>query len=295
MPAPIATNANEVIEHHLDLCVQELEKVLNADVVAFCGGFLPGADDIVRGVIEDRKNRRNNLAVLLETPGGFIEVVQRIADTFRHHYQHVEFIVPNQALSAGTVLALSGDKIHMDYFSILGPVDPQLPRPDGTLVPALGYLIQYERLIKKSQRGNLSAAEITFLVEKFDPAELYSFEQQRELTVALIEEWLVKYKFKNWRHTETRKLKVTAALRKKRANEIARMLNNTDRWHSHGRGIPMSVLRQDLNLKIDDFGANPALSSAIRGYYRLLMDYWLKASGHQGFIHTLGQWAHLHG
>lgn len=294
MPAPPATNANEVIEHHLDLCVQDLEKELNADVVAICGGFTFGADNTVRTVVEDRSNKRHNLAVLLETPGGFIEVVQRVADTFRHHYRHVEFIVPNYALSAGTVLALSGDKIHMDYFSILGPVDPQLPRPDGTLVPALGYLIQYERLIKKSRVGKLSAAEVTFLVEKFDPAELYRFEQQRELTIALIEDWLVKYKFKNWKQTRTRKIAVTAVTRKKRATEIAKILNDTDRWHSHGRGIPMNVLRRDLKLEIDDFGAVPALAIAIRNYYRLLMDYWIK-TGQMGFVHTLGQWAHLHG
>ena len=34
---------------------------------------------------------------------------------------------------------MSGDAIFMDYFSVLGPIDPQLPKGD-TMVPALGYL-----------------------------------------------------------------------------------------------------------------------------------------------------------
>ena len=44
-------------------------------------------------------------------------------------------------MSAGTILCMSGDKIFMDYASILGPIDPQVPTPDtGDYVPALGYL-----------------------------------------------------------------------------------------------------------------------------------------------------------
>lgn len=122
------------------------------------------------------------MIVILETEGGYIEVAQRIAETLRHHYKRVEFVVPNFAMSAGTVLVMSGDAIHMDYFSILGPIDPQVDNVNGQQVPALGYLVQYDRLLKKAQQGTLNTAEITFLIEKFDPAELYRYEQARELS-----------------------------------------------------------------------------------------------------------------
>ena len=49
--------------------------------------------------------------------------------------------------------------------------------------------------------------------ENFDQAELYQFEHERKLTVALLEQWLVKYKFKNWRVTETSKTPVTRKMR----------------------------------------------------------------------------------
>jgi hypothetical protein len=35
----------------------------------------------------------------------------------------------------------------------------------------------------------------------------------------------------------------------------------------------MRVLQQELNLKIDDFGADTVLSSSIRSYFELLVDY----------------------
>jgi ClpP class serine protease len=67
---------------------------------------------------------RKKLAVLLTTGGGVVEVLPRIVDTFRRHYDVVDFIVPNYAFSAGTVLVMSGDAIHMDSYSRLGPIDP---------------------------------------------------------------------------------------------------------------------------------------------------------------------------
>jgi ClpP class serine protease len=252
------------------------------DVLAYIGPIYAGSDDAIRDAVEWREKRsskrRPKLVVILETVGGFIEVVQRIADTFRHHYQHVEFVVPNHAMSAGTVLVMSGDAIWMDYYAVLGPIDPQIERelPDGSkrFVPALGYLHKYEELIAKAAAGTLTSAEMAYLINRFDPAELHQFEQARDLSKALLKEWLAKYKFKDWLETETTKTPVTAAMREKRAEEIAEMLNDTKLWHTHSRGISMAVLRRDLNLKVDDFGAKPGLNARIREYYKALSDYF---------------------
>jgi hypothetical protein len=109
--------------------------------------------------------------------------------------------------------------------------------------------------------------------------------QAVELSIAALEEWLVKYKFKNWDKTETKKQTVTDAMKKKRASSIGKQLNDTKRWHSHGYGISMEVLRKDLNLRIDDFGADEAASSVIRSYHDLLSDY-MGRRGTRGVVHT---------
>ena len=75
--------------------------------------------------------------VILETSGGYVDTARRIAETLRHHYDHVDFIVASHAMSAGTVLAMSGDAIFMDYYSVLGPIDPQIPREDERIYPHL--------------------------------------------------------------------------------------------------------------------------------------------------------------
>jgi len=258
---------------------------MGGDVLAFFGPILYGVEDHIRTAIEEIKKKRKRLVVILETFGGYIEVVQRIADTLRHHYKQVEFVIPDYAMSAGTVLVMSGDSIHMDYFSVLGPIDPQVERPDGKMVPALGYLAKYNDLILKSQNGTLTTAEMTFLISKFDPAELYQYEQAKELSNSLLKDWLVRYKFKNWKVTRTHRRRVTKKMKVERAAEIADKLNDTKRWNSHGRGISMHILRRDLNLEIEDFGVRKELAICVRGYYKLLRDYMAKR-GHRWVVHT---------
>lgn len=284
----------KIVEGQLDGRIEAIERVMCGDVITFVGSLLYGSEEVFRDQVEGiaSDGRKEKLIVILETGGGYIEVVQRIAETLRFHYNRVEFVVPNFAMSAGTVLVMSGDAIHMDYFSILGLIDPQVDNVNGKQVPALGYLVQYERLLKKAQRGTISAAEITFLIEKFDPAELYRYEQARELSISLLKEWLVQYKFKNWTSTETRGIVVTPRLRRLRATTIARKLSRSDYWHSHGRGISMDVLRRDLNLRIDDFRENHILGRIFDSNDKLLRDYMVRLQ-HSSVIHRRGSYVPL--
>jgi hypothetical protein len=202
----------------------------------------------------------------------------------------VDFIVPTYAMSAGTVLVMAGDAIWMDYASTLGPIDPQVKNRSEQWVPALGYLEQYQRLIDKSANGTLTTAELAYLIQNFDPAELYQYEHERELSVALLEEWLVKYKFKNWKTTEGRGLKVNAKMRRDRAIEIARKLNDTNLWHSHGRGIAMEVLVRKVKLLIDDFGVDENRAGPLHDYFRLLQDYRMRLANYAFVIHAKGRY-----
>lgn len=289
------TDSNLVIQQRLDSSLDCVQQHMKADALSFCGPLAFGIDDLIRDAVEAIENKKRTLVVVLETSGGYIEAVQRIAETLRRNYRRVEFVIPNYAMSAGTVLAMSGDAIHMDYFSILGPIDPQVKNPGSDRwVPALGYLAQYERLVKKSADGSLTTAEMAYLLEKFDPAELYKYEQAKELSISLLKEWLALYKFKNWKRTKTKGTKVTVATKRQRAEEIAEKLNDIKEWNSNGRGISMQVLRKKLKLEIEDFGEDAKLSRYIRTYYKLVRDYMAKVRS-QAVIHTHGSYIPIGG
>lgn len=290
-------NANEFIERALDDRATALMEVFEADVLGLNSSLVFGLDEVVRDTVESmgskrRRRRRDKFVVVLTTTGGYIEVVQRIVETLRHHYRTVDFVIPNYALSAGTVLAMSGDAIHMNYFSRLGPIDPQVRSSTGQQVSALGYLIQWERLLQKARDGKLTPAEANLMLTGFDQADLYQYEQARELSVELLKEWLVKYKFKNWRRTQTQRLPVTRQMKKDRAEAIGRSLNDPDRWHSHSSGISMEVLRRRLKLLIDDYDQQEDTANRIRDYH-VLMDDYMGRRGQTGALHVVGQYVPL--
>lgn len=264
-------NVNTEATKSLKNLLVQLETKLQADTISIVGEIRPGLEGLIRLALEALPKRTDKLAVVLHTGGGIVEIAERMVSVMRNFYKEVVFIIPNVAMSAGTVLAMSGDAIMMDYYSCLGPIDPQVER-EGKLVPALSYLIQWERFVEKSKNQTLTNAEF-LIMSGMDIAELHKFEMARDLSISLLKQWLAAYKFKDWRKTETKGAPVTKEMREKRAEDIANKLMKHDLWGSHGRGIPMRVLQQELNLKIDDFGADGVLSSNIRDYFDLLLDY----------------------
>lgn len=278
--------SNQIVERHLQQDLLEIQKLLGGDVLTYLGPVLPFAADLVKYGLETMEKKEATLYFFLETNGGYVESAERVANVLRHHYKRVEFLVPSFAMSAGTVLVMSGDAIHMDYSSVLGPIDPQIQRDgDQSFIPALGYIEKYDELVEKSANGELTMAELQWMIQRFDPGELYRIEQERELSISLLKKWLVKYKLSGWKKTETRGKKVTPKMREQRAEEIATELNDPGRWHSHGRGITMSVLHDEINLQIEDFGKREDLDEVVREYFRLLKDYMSRVS-HQIVLHT---------
>lgn len=276
--------ANDLIEAVLKKCNSDLAGHFQADAIVLKSPIRFGLDVLIRTEIDDlydsEETRPTCLVVMLETTGGYIEVVERIYSIFRRHYQNVYFIVPNYAYSAGTVLVLSGDEIYMDYFAVLGPIDPQMETENDKFVSGLGYLAKFKELtntINGAGSPEEVRAELAYLLKKFDPAELFDLEQAKKHSEELLEEWLSKHKFKDWNERKTSREQVSEADRKARAKEIAEIMGDPERWHSHGRGISLKQLTsEEIKLKIKDFGAENDLNKKVRTYYDLFIDYCSK-------------------
>ncbi len=261
------------IETMLYWRLSELASVRGSDAMAIYGPMHSDLPSLVRDGVESIDNRNEKLTILLDTGGGLVDSVEKTVEVLRHHYKCVDFIIPGQAMSAGTVFALSADDIYMNYFSQLGPIDPQF-FVDGKWVPVLGYLEKFEELNEKSKRGTITPLEYG-LVIKLDLADIHRYEQAREHSVELLKKWLPAFKFKNWDRTQSRKVPVTPAKKKKRAEEIAVELNNTKRWHAHSRGISMQTLQNEIGLKIKDFDkeAPPEFGKIVNELHAFIVDY----------------------
>lgn len=250
-----------------------IEAHLNADVLVYNGNIGPLPANVFLNLVEDLQKdpmKHDTLFVILTTNGGSAEMVERYVNILRHHYREINFIVPDYAYSAGTIFCMSGDSIYMDYFSVLGPIDPQVLNKEGKYIAALGYLDKVNEFVVKAANGNLTNAELIWMKE-IDLGELRSFEQARDLTIDLLKKWLVVYKFKSWNQHKNGN-QVTLAEKQQRAEEIAKELSDNKVWKSHGKGITISELT-NLKLKIEDYSNNQNLRSLIRDYYNTMDEY----------------------
>lgn len=284
---------DQIIHDSLTTKLMSLETHFKADVISYFGPIVDGNESFFLQVIEQltkTKSENKCLYIILTSQGGSAFAVERYVNIVRHHYNEVNFIIPDYAYSAGTIFCLSGNNIYMDYFSVLGPIDPQVQNKEGKWVPALGYLDKVNEMLEKAKNKTLTQAEFLILKD-IDLAELRAYEQAKELTISLLKKWLVNYKFKNWtRHETTPELldkEVTQEEKEKRAEEIADELGNNKRWKSHRRPISMEILKNDskLKLKIEDYGNLPERQKLIREYYNLLSDYIIK-NNFRIFVHS---------
>jgi len=142
---------DQAVKDLIDSKLSDIESHLDSDVIFFYGVISPGIIKNFRDFIETLKSdavRRDVLTIFLNTPCGSVETVEKLVDIIRHHYNKLHFIVPDAAMSAGTIFCMAGDKIFMDYSSSLGPIDPQVWN-GKQWVPALGYLDKVAELIKR--------------------------------------------------------------------------------------------------------------------------------------------------
>ena len=278
------------IHSHAELALtyyheQLASKLGQVDLISYVGSINQFSPNVLKDVIEKNKTPDiRKLVVLIYSGGGLVEAAEKMVDIMRYHYSEVSFIIPEMAMSAATIMCMSGDEIHMDYSSSLGPIDPQVQNKEGHFVPALGYLDKVNEIIYKSSVGTCSPAEMMLLSQQ-DLGVLRRYEQARDLSVTLLKKWLVQYKFKNWITHSNTSINVTEEEKAQRAQEIATKFCDHTYWHSHSRYISMRELKEsDIKLLIQDFGLDKPLSESIHKYHDLLLDY-SQVIGKNFYIH----------
>lgn len=277
---------DNIVEINLTSLNTQISNALNSDVVLYFGAIDFFTPDYFSNALANFLQKKDTLSIILQTVGGPVEPVERTVERIRNIYKYVNFIIPDYAMSAGTIFCMAGDKIYMRPESSLGPIDPQVRKPDGTYVPALGYLEQLAKFIKKSKDKTISPAEID-LLRQLNLADLNLYEQAKNLTITLLKRWLVQYKFKDWDQHQTSPTKkgkpVTQKEKELRAKEIAEKLGDISIWHSHARHINLATLRKTLRLEIEDYSLDAQLNQHINMFHALAMDY-IQKNGYSLYV-----------
>lgn len=214
---------------------------------------------VIYDLIRNTKNK--TLDFYLETPGGSGEAAEEIVRFTRKKFETVNFIVSGEAKSAGTIMVLSGNNILMTESGSLGPIDAQV-KIGRSVISAYDYMDWIKKgrnvAIKKNRLNPFDAT----MIAQISPGELNGVNNALNFAQDLVVEWLTNYKFKNWNQTETRKVNVTDATKRKRAKEIVRDLIDHNKWRSHGRSLKIEDL-EEIKLKITKVDEDEKLAEII--------------------------------
>lgn len=211
----------------------------------------------------------SSIDIILETPGGFAEVVEDMVRLVRSRYEHVGIIIPGTAKSAGTIFTMAGDEILMGPSSALGPIDAQIQTQNGKQFSAEAFLEGLEKIKQDiGTAGRLHPAYIPIL-QNISPGEIQHCENAQNFSQTLVTKWLSEYKFKYWEKHSSTGLEVTKAEKEARAREIAGKLCKHSEWLTHSRSINIDDLLA-MRLVITNYSQIPELNDAIVRYYTLL-------------------------
>lgn len=136
-------------------------------------------------------DRSKGLDLILHTPGGDIAATESLVDYLRSMFGNdIRAIIPQIAMSAGTMIALSCKEIVMGKHSSLGPIDPQTMG-----VPAHGVIEEFQ----KAKDDIIKNPELAYLwqpiLQKYHPTLVGECEKANLWSSEIVKEWLMSCMF----------------------------------------------------------------------------------------------------
>ncbi len=182
----------------------KLHEHTKRNVIAYYSGWLQKPDIDGVEINDDDKNGfmmaihqldcKNGLDLILHTPGGDIAATESIIDYVHRKFdsQEIRVIIPQLAMSAGTMLACSVKQIVMGKQSSLGPIDPQLSG-----LPAYGVIHEFEKAHAEIKSDPSFLSVWQYILNKYHPTFLSECQNAIDLAKELVTENLKKVMFLN--------------------------------------------------------------------------------------------------
>lgn len=199
------------------------------NVIAYYSGWLkPGGssnidinDSDIIGFMNAMKgiDCSKGLDLILHTPGGNPTATEGIVKYLHSKFENnIRVIVPQMAMSAGTMLACASNEIIMGKHSCLGPIDPQYGG-----IPAYNIITEFREAKSDLDNNPASKAYWELQLKKYPAAFFYTVMDSIRLSDALVTEWLKDYMFAGETNDDDKQKKV---------NKIVKKLNTNNKSHS---------------------------------------------------------------
>jgi hypothetical protein len=201
----------------------------------------------------------NDLDLILHTGGGSAEATDAIVSYLRQKFSNIRIIIPQAAMSAGTMLACSADKIIMGKQSSIGPIDPQFILQTSVgiqAIPAHAILEQFKKAQDDCRENPKNLNSWLPMLSQYGPALLVRCQNQIDFGKELVENWLGCFMFKDEKTDKAKK--------------IADFLSNHSNFKTHGKHIN-AIEAKELGLKIEMLEDNQDLQDKVLSAFHATM------------------------
>lgn len=180
-------------------------------------------------------DRTKGLDLVLHTPGGSIGATESIVHYLQTIFGNdIRAIIPQIAMSAGTMIACSCKEIIMGKHSNLGPIDPQI---NGR--PTHGIIEEFEKAKKEIAANPRSIPAWQTILSKYSPTLIGECEKAIKWSDSMVESWLKSNMFDG------------DADKNKKAKAVIKELGSHALTLSHDRHLAPDLLK-GFGLKIID-------------------------------------------
>lgn len=257
------SGALSILDETREKYLKKLHDITGRNIIAYYSGWLEYKTSSPKISINDLDmngfmnainglDTTKGLDLILHTPGGDIAATEAIVRYLRTKFNNdIRVIVPQIAMSAGTMIACSSKEIIMGRQSNLGPADPQF----GT-IPAQGVLDEFEKAKKEIASDPSTIPVWQTLLSKYPPTFIGECNLAIKWAQDLVTEWL--------------KCNMLAEKTDSDIALIVQQLLDHDSTRSHSRHLGPDQCRH-IGLKIKLMEDNQDLQEAILSVHHAFM------------------------
>lgn len=240
--------------------IRELSDYTGRNTVVYYSGFLQKQNLVRQGVefsiTDNDKNgfmtvvkgldRTKGLDLILHTPGGDVSSTESIVDYLKSIFgNNIRAIVPQIAMSAGTMISCACKKIVMGKQSNLGPIDPQLGG-----FPAHGIIEEFEDILNAVKKDPQSIIVWREVLAKYSPTLIGECQKAIQWANSMVATWLQDNMFSEYPDSTDR------------AHKVVQSLGSHSATLSHSRHLDMKYLK-GIGLEIEEMESDQTLQDLI--------------------------------
>lgn len=237
--------------------IKELSEYTQRNTIIYYSAFLQKPQLVRNGIdfgindadktgfmtVVNKLDKTKGLDLLLQTPGGNIAATESIVSYLKSMFGNdIRAIIPQIAMSAGTMTACSCKSIVMGKQSSLCPIDPQLG-----MLPASGILEEFNNIKEEVKKDPSSIMVWREILSKYNPTLIGECEKAIQWSKTMVSDWLRANMFNG---------------EEEKVNSIIEKLSNHKETFSHGRHLGIDEIK-NIGLKVEQLEDDQKLQDLV--------------------------------